>query len=465
MNCVTIFIVVIKHLVINEIMIQQLTLSNSIKKIILVFSLFLTSLLSFAQMPKPALVGYWENWGDMKLTDIHQNYTVIQLAFGTTKGSSLYDMEFNIPWWYAKADFVADMATLQAEKKVIILSLGGASDPIRLDDELAYNTFVSSINKIMEDYNYAFDGIDIDFESSSLNFGKDWTMSNPSNEQVYLVDAIRAIQANYLAEKGKRMLLTMAPENIYVAGGLSPYWVSNLNGGAMLPIIEELRDDIDLLHTQFYNVYSQSYGLDGKLYDEATGDYLVAVTEATIQGFTIKGGKGSFSGFDADKFVIGLPAGECSAGKGYITPAEVTKAVDYLRGVTSKPSGWSYSLIETYPDLRGLMTWSINGDKKASCSGEWTFAEGFKDAFPEEVVMSINEKNTETVFSIYPNPTTDVVQIQTDQIFSTVVVYSVLGQQLATYEIENQATIDLSSYQKGIYLVAVNDVVQRVVKD
>lgn len=417
-------------------------------------------------MPKPALVGYWENWGDMKLTDIHENYTVIQLAFGTTKGSSLYDMEFNRPWWYSKVDFVADMATLHDDNKVIILSLGGASDPIRLDDQTAYNTFVSSVNEIMEEYDYAFDGIDIDFESSSLDFGSNWTMTSPADGQEYLIDAIRAIQANYLKEKGKRMLLTMAPENIYVAGGFNTWWVSNLNGGAMLPIIEELRDDIDLLHTQFYNVYSQSYGLDGNLYDEATGDYLVAVTEATIQGFTIKGGKGTYSGFDADKFVIGLPAGECSAGKGYIVPAEVTKAVDYLRGKTGKPSGWKYTLIDTYPDLRGLMTWSINGDKKStSCSGEWTFAEGFKDAFPEEVVMSATEAQAQTTFSIYPNPTSDFIKIETNESSSTVVVYSALGQQLATHEIASEGIIDLSAYNKGVYLIAVNGTVQRVVKD
>lgn len=417
-------------------------------------------------MPKPALVGYWENWGDMKLTDIHENYTVIQLAFGTTKGSSLYDMEFNRPWWYSKVDFVADMATLHDDNKVIILSLGGASDPIRLDDQTAYNTFVSSVNEIMEEYDYAFDGIDIDFESTSLDFGSNWTMSSPADGQEYLIDAIRAIQANYLKEKGKRMLLTMAPENIYVAGGFNTWWVSNLNGGAMLPIIEELRDEIDLLHTQFYNVYSQSYGLDGNLYDEGTGDYLVAVTEATIQGFTIKGGKGTYSGFDADKFVIGLPAGECSAGKGYIVPAEVTKAVDYLRGKTAKPSGWKYTLIDTYPDLRGLMTWSINGDKKStSCSGEWTFAEGFKDAFPEEVVMSATEAQAQTAFSIYPNPTTDFIKIETNESSSTVVVCSVLGQQLATHEIASEGIIDLSAYNKGVYLIAVNGKVQRVVKD
>jgi len=190
-------------------------------KIFLVFSLFFSTLISFGQIPKPALVGYWENWGTMKLSEIHEDYTVIQIAFAVTKNSSLYDMEFNLPDGYSQTAFLEDIESIHQEGKVVILSIGGAADPIRLDDETAYTTFVSSMNEILSDYEYAFDGIDIDFESSSLDFGSEWTIEEPSVGQQYLIDAIRAIKANYIAEKGKRMLLTMAPENIYLVGALS----------------------------------------------------------------------------------------------------------------------------------------------------------------------------------------------------------------------------------------------------
>ena len=216
-----------------------------LKRTLLFLAVFCLSLFSMAQMPKPALVGYWENWGNMKLTGIHENYTVIQLAFATTKDSSLYDMQFNRPWWYSKVDFLADIDSLHQEHKVVILSLGGANDPIRLDDKEAYDGFVGSMIQIMTDYDYVFDGIDIDFERTSLEFGSNWTMDEPSIGQQFLIDAIREIKADYFLKTEKRMLLTMAPENIYLVGALSKWQMNNSNGGAMLPIIAELEDEID----------------------------------------------------------------------------------------------------------------------------------------------------------------------------------------------------------------------------
>ncbi|MEV1173943.1 hypothetical protein [Nonomuraea sp. NPDC049784] len=60
-----------------------------------------------------------------------------------------------------------------------------------------------------------------------------------------------------------------------------------------------------------------------------------------------------------DQVAIGLPASP-NAGNGFTTVAEVQKAFDCLaKGAncgTYRPRG-------VYPNLRGLMTWSINWDK------------------------------------------------------------------------------------------------------
>ncbi len=437
----------------------------------LVLGLTLSSFISISQIPRPALVGYWENWGTMKLTDIHENYNIIQIAFATTQGSSLYDMEFNRPYWYTKTAFIADAQTLQAEGKKIILSIGGATDPVRISNQTEYNTFVSSMKQIMDDYDYLFDGIDIDLESTSFNFGA-WTMASLSDEQDYLVEAIRELMAYYQAEKGQKLLLTMAPESIYLVGALSNTQLNSYNGGAMLPIIGELEDEIDLLHVQYYNA-NESIAIDGGLYQEGTGDYLTAVTESIIKGFTLLGGKGTYYGIDANKVAIGLPAGQCSGGGGYVAPAEVTKAVKYLRGEIPKPSGWNYTLLSSYPDLAGLMTWSVNKDMaltteingtQVSCSGEWTFADGFKDAFPEDVVFGLANNSKEETFSISPNPTTNNIRIFSEKTISDVIIYSILGEKIETIKLPLSGVIDLSTYKKGVYLIEINGNVQRLVK-
>jgi hypothetical protein len=79
----------------------------------------------FSQMPKPALVGYWENWSDLRLNEINDSYNVIQLAFATTKIGSEYDMEFNItPIYNSVEDFILDLDFLHENNRKVILRIG-----------------------------------------------------------------------------------------------------------------------------------------------------------------------------------------------------------------------------------------------------------------------------------------------------------------------------------------------------
>jgi chitinase len=271
----------------------------------------LVSSFSKGQIPKPALVGYWEVWSSMKLSEIHNNYNVIQLAFATTVGSSLYNMEFNLPNGYSKTAFLSDIDDLHSQGKVVILSLGGAADPIRLDNNTAKNTFVSSINQILSDYNYKIDGIDIDLETTSFNFGS-WTMSNPAIGQSNMIDAVKQIMSDYQTQTGKKLLLTAAPETAYIQGGLSNWQVNNANGGAFLPILQGLNSEMDLLLVQLYNAGGNAggnFGIDGNIYyDNGDPDYITSMTDAVIQGFTLKANKGTYTGLPASKVAVALPA-------------------------------------------------------------------------------------------------------------------------------------------------------------
>jgi len=425
---------------------------------------------AYAQIPKPALVGYWQNWSsDLKLTEIHDAYNVIQLAFGTTEGSSLSKITFNLPWNYTKSAFMADIDVLHSKGKVVLLSLGGANDPIRLDNEEAKQEFISTVNAILQEYNYTFDGIDIDFESSSMAFGSSWTMNNPAPAQLNLIDAIKVLMSDYKNATGKKMLLTMAPETIYLMGGMSSYQIDNYNGGAMLPIIERLKEEIDLLHCQYYNAGGASGGtfaIDGTIYyDNSDPDYITSMTESIIKGFTLLRNKGVYSGFPASKVAIGLPAKPTSCdqgtGTGYNTPEDVCRAVQYLQGKIAKPSDFSYTLTASYPDLAGLMTWSINHDKN-SCGGAYSFAENFACAFP--VVTSL-PAGVEVVngIALYPNPAGEFIDLSVSVEFdftdvAIVDIITTTGEVVYTSRLFPETknyTMDIQQLTSGMYFLRI----------
>ncbi|HSK13113.1 MAG TPA: fibronectin type III domain-containing protein, partial [Phnomibacter sp.] len=155
---------------------------------------------------------------------------------------------------------------------------------------------------------------------------------------------------------------------------------SNYSGvwGGYLPVIHALRDSIDMLNVQLYNSGTM-YGIDRRIYTQGTADFIVAMTEAVIKGFQTNGG--FFSGLPAHKVGVGLPACSNAAGGGYVAPATVKAAVDYLRGIGPKPG--TYTLVQAggYPDLRGMMTWSINWDRVSNCGGTYGFAQNYETIF------------------------------------------------------------------------------------
>ena len=105
-------------------------------------------------------------------------------------------------------------------------------------------------------------------------------------------------------------MLTMAPETAYVQGGQSGF--GSIWGG-YLPIIDALKDSIDILQVQLYNSGTM-LGIDGNIYTQGTADFIVAMTEATIHGFNTSGGM--FAGLPATKIAVGLPACTSAAGGG-----------------------------------------------------------------------------------------------------------------------------------------------------
>lgn len=293
-------------------------------KIAIYFFIIFTFSLN-AQNSTPKLIGYWHNWNSSQVPYIHldeidSRYNVVCVAFGLPTNYDDMTIKFT-PEIVSQNVFVSKIKKLQDSGKIVLLSIGGATAEIDLFDSLRKSQFINSVTNLLNIYK--FDGIDIDIEHGNSILITGGTISNPTNiSQINLIDAIKQIMVNYRASFGKKMYLTMAPETAYVQGGQSGF--GNIWGG-YLPIINALRDSIDILQVQLYNSGTM-YGLDKNIYSQGTPDFILAMTEAVIRGFNTNGG--FFYGLPETKVAIGLPACLSAAGGGFVDSIGITP--DYI---------------------------------------------------------------------------------------------------------------------------------------
>ncbi|MFZ7113893.1 MAG: glycosyl hydrolase family 18 protein [Bacteroidota bacterium] len=428
-------------------------------KLNLTFVLLLSTVLSAAQIPNPALVGYWQNWNDgnapyIQLDEIDSRYNVIEVSFAVPQAGTDYKMEF-IPDQVSQPVLITQIQSLQGLGKKVLISIGGATAPVSLDNISERDTFVATMNAIIN--TYGFDGIDIDLEGNSLST-TGGTIANPVDAHVInLIDAIKQIMSDFYSAHNKRLLLTMAPETAFVHGGQSAYggiW------GAYLPVINALRDSIEILQVQLYNSGSM-FGIDGNIYTQGTADFIVAMTEALIQGFNTAGGM--FTGLNANQIAVGLPACTNAAGGGYTDPLVVKSAMEYLRGTGPQPGSYTLQQSGGYPTLRGMMTWSVNWDAVNTCGPTDEFADNFETIFNIPTTIAKEERKQ---FFIYPNPASEYISIINSE-NSTFEIYDILQQKM---QIKNEfkeigkTTFNVSNLSSGVYFIKSQDNFFRFIK-
>jgi chitinase len=412
--------------------------------------------LTYSQAPNPALVGYFHNWQDanapyIQLDQVDIRYNMIDVAFAVPHPGTDYQMEF-IPDQVSPATFISQIQTVQAQNRKVLISIGGATAPITLNNITERDTFIATMGHILDTYN--FDGIDIDFEGTSIMVSGG-TISTPTDASIInLIYAIQQIMVNYRATHGRRLILTMAPETAFVQGGQSAYggiW------GAYLPVIDALRDSLEILHVQLYNSGSM-YGIDGNTYTQGSADFIVAMCEAVIHGFNTSGGM--FAGLPANKVAVGLPACPVAAGGGYTDTALVKAAINYLRGNGPQPGSYTLSNAAGYPNFRGMMTWSINWDHVASCGNPDEYVNTFENIFGS--TSGVNNITTpDYLMDVYPNPTTEWVHIYTSQPVSlpiSVNIYNVMGEHVYSKQLQSiDESINVSKFSSGVYYVTINN--------
>lgn len=397
------------------------------------------------------LFGYWHNWNDSRapyipIQEVDDRYDVIHVAFALPASPQNMWMRFD-PEGIDPESFKDAIADLQAQGKKVCLSVGGATASFDFSTSIQKSDFVASMLAILE--YYAFDGLDINIEFGNPILIQGGTIKQPQSiAQQHLISAVREIMATYREQFDKKMMLTMAPETAYVQGGQSAF--GNIWGG-YLPILDALRDSLDLIHVQLYNSGSM-YGIDRGIYYQGTTDFTVALTEAIIKGFDTNGGY--FEGFPAQKIAVGLPACSQAAGGGYMAADSTMAAIRYLKGEGPKPG--SYTLVTSggYPDLGGMMTWSINWDAVASCGGAYTYAQTFTEVFADPTNIAADYKD-KPLLKVFPNPSSGEFTLIFPSPKAEITVWDSWGRRVyAKLSQETVSSIKLS--ESGSYMLRIS---------
>ncbi|MUK27838.1 Ig-like domain-containing protein [Aliivibrio fischeri] len=327
-------------------------------------------------LAKHKLIGYWHNFVNgsgcpIRLADMSDEWDIIDIAFADNDRNSNGTVHFNL---YSgdihsscpaldPTQFKQDMAALQAKGKVFVLSLGGAEGTITLNTDDDEVNFVNSLTAIIDEW--GFDGLDIDLESGS-------NLLHGTQIQARLPTALKQIEANM----GGDMYLTMAPEHPYVQGGMIAYsgiW------GAYIPVINQVRDTLDLLHVQLYNNGGLPNPYMPGSAPEGSVDMMVASVKMLVEGFELADGT-FFAPLRDDQVAIGLPSGPSSANSGQ---APIQNIVDALDCVTYGTACSSVVPSKLYSNFGGVMTWSIN----------WDLHDGFN--FSKPVGDKLNQMNNQ----------------------------------------------------------------------
>ncbi|MFG2822941.1 chitinase [Kitasatospora sp. NPDC048365] len=338
-------------------------------------------------LPAHALVGYLHasfanGAGYVRMADIPASWDVINLSFGEPTSVTSGDIRFNrcpateCPTVESDADFKAAIQAKQAQGKKVLISIGGQNGQVQLTTTAARDAFVSSVSAIID--KWGLNGLDIDFEGHSLSLATgDNDFKNPTTPVVVnLISALKTLKAKY----GPNFVLTMAPETFFVQLGYQYYGSGPWGGqdpraGAYLPVIYAMRNDLTLLHVQDYNSGS-IMGLDNQYHSMGSADFHIAMTDMLLKGFPVAGNTANmFPALAPSQVAIGMPANSY-AGNGYVAPAEVNKALDCLTKATNCGT-YGAPKAGAQPNLRGLMTWSINWD---SYQGSREFSKNF-DAY------------------------------------------------------------------------------------
>jgi chitinase len=301
------------------------------------------------------LIGYWtgsgRSGGTFPLREVSPQWDVVLVAFAEPeKNAPEGALQFRLRPGLDPEQFKADVAYLKSKGKKVMISLGGGGKYFSLIDPASIPTFVSSVTQIVTEY--GFDGIDLDFESPSLDIDAgDTDFKHPTTPSIVnLLSGLRQLHDHF----GPGFMISLVPEGTQFPAGYVNY---GGQFGSYVAIAYAIRDMLSFIDVQDYNTPPLE-GLDGEIYQSSSVDYHAAMTELLLHGFNVGG--------DSRQFFPPLPGDKVAVGflTGYNLPTIVSQAMDYI--ITGKaPAGTRYKLRKAagYPDMIGAMFWTIDADR------------------------------------------------------------------------------------------------------
>ncbi|MDR1769483.1 MAG: carbohydrate-binding protein [Hungatella sp.] len=305
-------------------------------------------------------IGYWlgGNGGSNKtLAQASPGWDVINVSFIETKGNYYtpsLSMDLSAVYSGSEAQqiaaFKADIQTLKAQGKKVVISCGGQNGVVHLDNASQRDTFLNGVKAIIDEYD--FDGFDVDFEGSSIScMNTDRIGSLITQQSINLEYILRNLKSTY----GSDFIISAAPEYYYVQGGA----ISTGNSGAFLPVLDACRDILTYIHPQYYNGYNADFtwlqpsANAGPPFSQVySAEGYIRLSEMLITGFVTMD-KGTFVGLRPDQVAFGVPARN-GAGNGAQSVSVYASALN--------------TLFAQYPTYRGIMTWSIGWDESGGNS-------------------------------------------------------------------------------------------------
>ncbi|MGC2399760.1 MAG: glycosyl hydrolase family 18 protein [Acidobacteriaceae bacterium] len=296
------------------------------------------------------LIGYWAGLG--RLTEVSPQWDVIIVAFATPPhGAPEGTMQYKVQGNLTPEEFKADIMAKQSQGKKVMISLGGGGQHFALLTEEGKQNFIRTVEEICTQY--GFNGIDIDFETSSLELDPgDTDFKHPTTPStVNLIAAMREIHDHF----GKDFMLSLVPEGTQIPAAYPGY---GGQFGSYLPIVEGIRDILAFVDTQDYNC-PPIEGLDGEYYMPGSVDYHAAATELVLHGFDVgRDPKHHFDPLPPEKVAIGFLNSDT-------TPLIVQDAMRYLiTGKSSTKASYKLQQSSGYPAFDGAMFWTIDDDRR-----------------------------------------------------------------------------------------------------